>query len=180
MPLATNDQAVDSHQTPTMQYKSLLKYFAVRLCVAVTLSVILLGAVELYSYKRYLPVGDPLEPAIKLDINENGNATEREYWKEFVPSNKVTYHQYVLWRRAPYQGALISIDENGVRRTLHTRCDDQTFTIWTFGDSVMWGAGAPDGETIPSLLARDYEKAGKPVCIVNYAEKGWSNTQEMV
>ena len=49
-----------------------------------------------------------------------------------------------------------------------------------FGDSVMWGAGAPDAETIPSLVAADYEKAGRPVCIVNYAEKGWSNTQEMI
>jgi hypothetical protein len=49
-----------------------------------------------------------------------------------------------------------------------------------FGDSVMWGAGAPDGETIPSFVARDYERAGKPVCIVNYAEKGWSSTQETI
>jgi lysophospholipase L1-like esterase len=75
---------------------------------------------------------------------------------------------------------VISINEDGVRRTLHTRCDNQTFTIWMFGDSVMWGAGAPDTETIPSLIAADYEKAGRAVCIVNYAEKGWSNTQEMI
>ena len=75
---------------------------------------------------------------------------------------------------------MISINQEGVRRTLHTRCDDKTFTIWMFGDSVMWGAGAPDAETIPSLIAADYEKAGRPVCIVNYAEKGWSNTQEMI
>jgi hypothetical protein len=180
VPLTKNDQTVENRQTRTMQYKPLLKYFAVRLSVAVTLGVILLGAVELYSYKRYLPVADPLEPAVKLDTNDSGSATEREYWKEFVQANKVTYHQYVLWRRAPYQGELLAIDGDGVRRTLHTQCDQKTFTIWMFGDSVMWGAGAPDGETIPSLIAQDYEKAGRPVCIVNYAEKGWSNTQEMV
>jgi len=86
----------------------------------------------------------------------------------------------VLWRRQPYQGELISIDENGVRRTLHTRCDDKALTIWMFGDSVMWGAGAPDTDTIPTLVAADYEKAGRPACIVNYAEKGWSSTQEMI
>jgi hypothetical protein len=44
----------------------------------------------------------------------------------------------------------------------------------------MWGPGAPDAETIPSFVAQDYQKANKPVCIVNYAEKGWSNTQEMI
>jgi hypothetical protein len=172
---------VDSRQTPTMQYKSLLKYFAVRFCVAVTLGVILLGAIEFYSYRRYLPAArDVMEPAVELDLAEGGSAAEREYWKEFEQANKVTYHEYVLWRRAPYQSEALSIDRDGVRRTLHTQCDDKTYTIWMFGDSVMWGAGAPDEETIPSFVARDYEKAGRPVCIVNYAEKGWTNTQEMV
>lgn len=185
MPLTTNDQAdktVDSHPTPTMPYTSLLKYFAVRFCVAVTLAVILMGAVEFYAYKRYLPVGDPLEPAVKLDMAATGSAAEREYWNEFIQANKVGYHQYVLWRRLPYSGQLLAIDQEGVRRTLHTRCNDndKTFTIWMFGDSVMWGAGSPDSDTIPSLIAADYEKQGKPVCIVNYAEKGWSNSQEMV
>ena len=28
-------------------------------------------------------------------------------------------------------------------------------------------------------MAADYEKAGKQVCIVNYGEKGWANTQEL-
>jgi len=172
---------VESRQTPTTQYKSLLEYFAVRLCVAVTLAAILLVAVELYSYKRYLPATrDAMEPAVKLDSGESQSAAEREYWREFELANKVIYHQYVLWRRAPYQGEMLSINQEGVRRTLHAQCDDQTFTIWMFGDSVMWGAGAPDGENIPSFVARDYEKTGRPVCIVNYAEKGWSNTQEMV
>lgn len=168
-----------------MQYRSLLKSFAVRLCVAVTLAVILLGAVEFYSYRRYLPAAqDQLEPAVKLDLADGGSAAEREYWKEFEQANKVTYHEYVLWRRAPYTGEVISIDQEGVRRTPHTQCDanknDKIFTVWVFGDSVMWGAGSPDEETIPSFIARDYEKAGRPVCIVNYSEKGWSNSQEMI
>jgi len=179
--LTESERTVDSRQTPTTHYKSLLKYFAVRLCVAVTLGVVLLGAVEFYSYRRYLPAArDVMEPAVKLELAEGGSAAERRYWKEFEQANKVTYHQYVLWRRAPYQGEVLSINQDGVRRTLHTQCDDKTFTIWMFGDSVMWGAGAPDDETIPSFVARDYEKAGRPVCIVNYAEKGWANSQEMI
>ncbi len=181
MPLTEDDRTVETPRVPTTPYKSLLRSFAVRLCVAVTLGVIMLGAVEFYSYKRYVRVAhDDLEPVVKLDLDEEGTAADREYWREFDQSNKVTYHQYVLWRRAPYPGELLSIDQNGVRRTLHTRCDDNTFTIWTFGDSVMWGSGTPDAETIPSFIAQDYEKAGKPVCIVNYAEKGWSNTQGMI
>jgi len=186
VPIAeSSDQTVESNQTSAKQYKSLLKSFAIRLCVAVTLAVLLLAAVEFYSYRRYLPADrDVMEPAVKLDLAERGSAAEREYWKEFEQANKVTYHQYVLWRRAPYTGEVLAIDQDGVRRTSHTQCnnnkDDKTLTIWTFGDSVMWGAGSPDEETIPAFIARDYEKAGRPVCIVNYAEKGWANTQETI
>ena len=183
MPLLESERPVESHPTPTTQYKSLFKYFAVGLCVVVTLGVILLAAVEFYSYRRYLPSATAqaaLEPAVKLDLAEGGSPAEREYWKEFGQANKVTYHQYVLWRRSPYQGNAISINQDGVRQTPHTQCDDKTFTIWMFGDSVMWGSGSPDEETIPSYVAQDYVKTGKAVCIVNYAEKGWANTQEMI
>jgi hypothetical protein len=182
VPMTEDAQSVAAETAPKTGYKPLLKSFFLRLSVAVTLAVVLIIAVELFSYQRYLHYGsnDVLEAGAKIDLEGEGNAGEREYWKEFEQSNKVLYHQYVLWRRAPYSGELISINPDGVRRTLHTRCDDKTFTLWTFGDSVMWGGGAPDDSTIASYLALDYEKAGKPVCIVNYAEKGWSNTQEMV
>ncbi len=179
MPLAKDETTVE--KPPPARYVALLKRFAVRLCVAVTLGVLLLVAVELFSYTRYrTPVREAFEPAARVDFGENETPAEREYWREFDQANKVNYHQYVLWRRAPYQGESISIDQNGVRRTLYTQCDDKTYTIWMFGDSVMWGSGTPDPETIPSLVAQDYEKAGKPVCIVNYGEKGWSNTQETI
>jgi len=181
VPLTKDEQRVEIPPVSSGPYRRLLRSFGVRLCVAVTLAVILMGAVELYSYYRYRDYGrDVLEPGVKLDMAENGNAEDREYWNEYAQSDRVTYHQYVLWRRAPYHGASISINQDGVRLTAHTQCDDKTFTIWMFGDSVMWGAGSTDAETIPSLVAQEYESAGTPVCIVNYGEKGWSNTQEMV
>jgi hypothetical protein len=181
VPLIKDDQLLESRRVSATQYRSLLKTFAVRLCVAVTLGVILLCAIELFSYERYLrSQPDAFEPVVHLDFAQGASAAEHRFWTEFAQANKVTYHQYVLWRRAPHQGEFISINDEGVRRTLHTRCDNQTFTIWMFGDSVMWGPGAPDAETIPSFVAQDYQKANKPVCIVNYAEKGWSNTQEMI
>ncbi len=181
MPLTKDDQMLETRPVSTGPYRSLLKTFAVRLCVAVTLGVILLCAIELFSYDRYRRTqSDVFEPGVDLDPAQSASPAERRFWTEFAQANKLTYHQYVLWRRPYYQGEFISINEDGVRRTLHTHCDDQTFTIWMFGDSVMWGPGAPDAETIPSFVAQDYEKAGKPVCIVNYGEKGWSNTQEMI
>jgi hypothetical protein len=182
VPPTANDEMVGIRRVQVAPYRQLLKAFLVRLCVVVTVAVILTSVVELYSYWRYRNFGnDVLEPAVQIDLAKaTTTASDREYWKEFEQSNRVVYHQYTLWRRAPYQGKMISIDRDGVRRTMHTRCEGTNFTIWMFGDSVMWGAGAPDAETIPSLVAQDYEEHGTPVCIVNYAEKGWSNTQELV
>ncbi len=165
---------------PVNQYRSLLAGFLLRLCVAVTFGVILLTIGELYSYWRY--AGDTafnLEPGVRIELSK-GNASERQYWQELQSASKVTYHPYVLWRRAPFSGSMINVNAEGIRQTLHSQCNDKNFTVWMFGDSAMWGAGAADGETIPSYLAADYEQQGKTACVVNYGEKGWSNTQEVI
>ena len=168
-------------QTPATEYKSLLKDFTVRLCIAIALGVLILVSVELWAFfRRRHALNDAMEPAIKAELAHDESASEREYWREFEQANRVNYKQYVLWRRQPFQGRELSINQDGIRRTLHTRCDNQTFTIWMFGDSVMWGAGSPDDGTIPSFVAAEYEASGHPVCIVNFGEKGWSNTQEML
>lgn len=180
MPLTETPTEASTTQV-SGQYWHLAKRFAVRLCVSVTLVVLLLVGVEFYSYLRFHPNVNALELAAKLEIAQNESPAEREYWSEFKKANKVTYHPWVLWRRQPFQGELITIDQDGIRRTLHNHCEDKTAkTIWMFGDSVMWGAGAPDTDTIPSYIAADYEKAGQPACIVNYAEKGYANTQEVI
>ena len=144
-----------------------------------TLGLVFLTIVELDSYRRGMKNQTAVEPEVDTAVSR-GNPEEVEYWREQKAAQKVQYEPYVLWRRVPFNGSAISINADGIRRTLHTHCDAATFTVWTFGDSVMWGWGNPDSETIPSLLAADYEKAGRPVCIINYAEKGWANTQELI
>jgi len=108
------------------------------------------------------------------------SASEREYWRQFDAAGRFTYKPYVLWPRKPSRGSMISVSEDGIRRTSHTECNDRSFTIWMFGDSNLWGAGATDDETIASFLAGDYERAGRKVCVVNYGEGGWENTQEVI
>jgi hypothetical protein len=68
-----------------------------------------------------------------------------------------------------------------VRRTVPSDCaDEKAYTIWMFGGSTMWGAGVPDWLTIPSLLAKQFEANGRKVCVRNFGEKAWVNTQEMI
>jgi len=100
--------------------------------------------------------------------------------KEWAPSNHYSYEAYVGWERESFQGQVINIDEPGVRRTAHSHCDQPGITIWVFGGSTVWGYGSPDWLTIPSQLAEKYENSGHNVCIKNFGEKAWVNTQEMI
>jgi lysophospholipase L1-like esterase len=99
---------------------------------------------------------------------------------EWAPSNHYSYEAYVGWERKPFQGQVINIDEPGVRRSAPSHCDRPGYTIWVFGGSTIWGYGSPDWLTIPSQLAAKYESAGRDVCIKNFGEKAWVNTQEMI
>jgi lysophospholipase L1-like esterase len=104
-----------------------------------------------------------------------------DYARELEASRPQQYVPYVEWRRLPYQGRFINIDRAGLRRTLHSYCDDaKAPVIWIFGDSVTWGTGVTDGDTIASQLAALYEQAGQKACVVNYGEAGRVSTQEVL
>lgn len=77
------------------------------------------------------------------------------HFREFVELQTV-HHSYVGWRRLPYRGATITIDENGVRSTWADPAARPTRTIAFFGGSTMWGSGASDEHTIPSEFAKRY------------------------
>jgi hypothetical protein len=75
-------------------------------------------------------------------------AWAKEYWKEFSLSRPVLYHDYVLWRRAPFKGKFINISRDGTRLTPGAECGANSYKVFTFGGSTMWGTGSPDWSTI--------------------------------
>jgi lysophospholipase L1-like esterase len=94
------------------------------------------------------------------------------------------WYPYVQWRAAPFAGKLINIGPGGIRRTWNSSdCDaDPTVTrVFMFGGSTMWGFGARDDFTIPSLVARKLVTQGyRHVCVVNFAERAYVTTQEVL
>lgn len=99
---------------------------------------------------------------------------------EWKPSNVFAYKAYVGWERKPFTGKTINIDETNMRLSAHSQCAIDAYTIWVFGGSTVWGAGTPDWLSIPSQLAEMYEKDGRPVCVHNYGQQAWVNSQEVV
>jgi len=103
------------------------------------------------------------------------------YWKEFKRALKTTYSPYVIWRSVPFQGTLLNIDPSGYRHTPGAECGADTYKVYVFGGSAIWGWGSPDDRTIPALLQSGLQsKLGKPVCVMNYGENAYVSTQGVI
>lgn len=88
---------------------------------------------------------------------------------------KTDFIAYLGWRRQPFQGQTITVEEGmQIRRTPAANGNAAAPSVYFFGGSTMWGAGADDARTIPAL----YQQAagGK---ILNFGESGWTAHQSL-
>jgi len=156
-----------------------LKTFLVRFCVCVTILVALLifGEAICYLDLKYTAAVEIPHPSSIYQ----GQSWASVYWRELKEmTDRLQYQSYVIWRRAPFAGQTINVDASGVRKTYYSSCDAASYNIWIFGNSSLWGTGVPDWDTIPSLLAKKYQDAGRKVCVKNFGEKAWVSTQELI
>lgn len=96
------------------------------------------------------------------------------------------WQPYVYFRQQPFRGETITIDDDGLRATWQSsrrpadRGERGSVKILTLGGSSMWGFGARDDQTIPSLLARSLHEKGWRVELKNLSEIGYVSTQEVI
>ncbi len=106
-----------------------------------------------------------------------------DYSREFAESYRAKWQPYVYWRREPYRGKYINVDAAGFRQTWNQTPAPSPgqLRIFMFGGSTMWGTGARDDFTIPSLVSK--KLAGRTpsgVWVRNFGETGYVSTQEVV
>ncbi|MEM7302347.1 MAG: SGNH/GDSL hydrolase family protein [Pseudomonadota bacterium] len=100
------------------------------------------------------------EPATALAIFE-------EYYQPTT-----AYRPFVGYRRNGFKGSVVNIlEDSGFRISTNHAIDN---SVWFFGGSSMWGTGATDSTTIPSLYA---SKTGEQV--LNLGESGYNSLQEL-
>jgi hypothetical protein len=97
------------------------------------------------------------------------------------------WEPYVYFRQQPFVGTTISIGAAGLRRTWQPPSPAQAdlavrkrSRILMLGGSSLWGFGARDDQTIPSLLARELFERKRDVELRNLSEIGYVSTQELV
>jgi hypothetical protein len=85
------------------------------------------------------------------------------------------YRSYIDWRRLPYRGQTINIDEQGIRFTPQSELATEKSPLVVFlGGSTMWGTGADDANTIPALFAKIAQGRYRAM---NLAEAGYNAFQ---
>jgi len=153
-------------------------------------TLLLLGLVEA-AFSLGFAVNDRLSPPVPAAATSLAGADTypdqrwvEQYDDEFERSSAARWEPYVYWRRRPFQGAHINVDESGIRRTssqpVDTGGSPDPLKIYMFGGSAMWGTGARDEYTIPSILTRELAQRGLAVEITNFGESGYVSTQEVI
>ena len=85
------------------------------------------------------------------------------------------YQSYLGWRRFPYVGETININERGMRKTVDRTPDSANRTVFFFGGSTVWGTGVSDEFTIPSYFA----KITRGYQVSNYGEAAYTAHQSL-
>lgn len=114
------------------------------------------------------------------------NATWFEdYRQEFKAAVTFDWQPYLYWNTKPFSGKYINVSEARARKTWSSPkivdTQNKKKKIFMFGGSTMWGWGARDDYTIPSLVSRRLsEEYDTNAEITNFGEVGFVSTQEVL
>lgn len=105
------------------------------------------------------------------------------YYEEFRRSRRLRWEPYAYWRRRPFRGEYINVGADGIRRTVAPGPPPEGRVpgarVFMLGGSTMWGTGARDAFTIPSLVARELAGRGVSAEVTNLGETGYVSGQEL-
>jgi hypothetical protein len=93
----------------------------------------------------------------------------------------VDYWPHVGWRAHPLRSRTLNVDDGGNRVTPGAACEAGVFTVFVFGGSSVFGYGVADADTLPARLHGALTtRLGRPVCLRNFGQFGWSSTQGVI
>lgn len=123
-------------------------------------------------------------PAVAGSAAYRGMPWAADYWREWRTACRVPGRLRStgvgVWHLEPFAGRAINVGADGLRRTSNAACGDGAPRIMIFGGSMLWGHGAPDDLTIPSLLAGRYLLDGRPACVSNHGEWGATSASALI
>jgi lysophospholipase L1-like esterase len=180
--LAADVSAAAARRTTRILRAGVALVFGLWTCVGI--AVLMLIAIEALA-GVWLRTRRPADAGEDARVRADGYVDAdwvRPYFDEFAAANHVTWRSYVYWRRQPFHGRYVNIDERGLRDTWNSPnpAGQQRPRIFLFGGSTMWGTGARDEHTIASALSRQLAERGIAGDVTNFGEGGYSSRQELI
>lgn len=158
----------------------------IRIGVALLVLTLLEGVARVGSTMRqsdqFTAEYEEVERLLRADASTGADWT-RDYVRELGESFRAEWHPYVYWRMKPYRGKYINVDGSGIRHTWNSTASSSPdqLRIFMFGGSTLWGVGARDDFTIPSLVSKKLNNhLATDVWVTNFGEIGYVSTQEVI
>jgi len=108
----------------------------------------------------------------ELPAYKDKNFAKQVLSEEARLDRKTEYKPYIAWRRLPFKSEYTNI--GGKYQTRSSTGDGIENSTWFFGGSTMWGSGASDNGTIPSIYNQLTNNNVK-----NFGEAGWVSRQSL-
>ena len=132
------------------------------------------GAASLYHYVNSGSSSN-VDARYKSPVYDN-DPDKIAYWEEFNRAWGEHFEPYVHWKRDPFKGRFINVDQDGIRRTVKGNLAENSKKVFMFGGSTMWGTGSPDDQTIPSFVQ---SMLGNGYDVYNYGDTAYVSAQEL-
>lgn len=122
------------------------------------------------------------DPRVAADGYPSNADWVRPYFEELDEALEMRWQPYVYYRRAPYHGKYMNIDERGLRLTWNKKLESgqKPVRVFMFGGSTMEGIGARDDFTIPSMASKQLAEHGFAAEVTNFGGPGYVSTQETI
>src|SRR5262245_36930149 len=153
--------------------------------IAMAMFVALEAVVSLGFYVRGFWHPPAANFRIKADTYSDPEWASKYYQEieEVEKGRTLRWQPYVYWRRTPRRGQYINIGSDGLRKTINVPKSEGAsppIKVFMFGGSTMWGLGAGDDSTIPSIFAEEAKNKGINCEVVNFGQYAYVNTQEII
>lgn len=157
--------------------KKIGTFFKYLLFLIVAVEIILQG---LFLLKESFPLLRFKDKRLSLPYYQT-KTWAKEYFEEFNNLEN-QLEQFVMWGRKAFKGKYININSEGLRKTWNPKfkSEETPYLIYLFGGSTVWGTGARDDFTIPSLISKKLNQLGYKITVENYGESGFISNQEII
>jgi lysophospholipase L1-like esterase len=159
------------------RFVKLYQYIATFLLTSIIIVVSGHYVLELPEHLHSTAKVDPRSLAIdtRAYMAVYSNNPEREEMFEYSLQDRTHFEPYIHFRRYPIITKRVHVDQDGVRKTIKSP-KGHAKKVFVMGGSTVWGTGASDDMTIPSLLQHSL---GIEYDVYNFGETGYVSTQEL-